>query len=559
MGLSFSGNKGYQYDYQYRYDEYNPNRRMNEYNEDEDDDDEMDNKCNSPCFSFFCPPNSNNGHSNSNNRNGNHNHNSRNRNSKNRIGSRSYNSIIGTPLPDTPNDIKRKRAGMFDNYDGLGLEVEDTQHQHVHQNGNGNGNGNGGGDDSNINSNGELKIRNGISTDNNNNSNNVQHRETAVIHDGLDGERKFMKKYEMCEVLGVGSTSICHRCINKKNRKSFACKIIDKIQIEQRFAGMIEQFHSEIDALQKLSHPNIIKLYDVYTTKSKIYIVMELMGGGELFDYVVQKGTLTEAEASVIVRMVTNALVYMHEQNIIHRDLKPENLLLKHKPNSIYDLEVKIIDFGLSKSTKTEPLAQSFLGTRGYLAPEMLQRRQYSRSVDTWALGVIVFVLLCGCLPFDDDSSQIVSDDIIKSKFHLRFPRWARNLSPSAKDLLSHLLDINSSTRYTAEQAMQHPWICGMTAPKDSMLHSPGRIILTPGKDKDKATNTGNGTGGSDPNYLPPNPKKNDPAAVNRTLMNQIMNNRARSNSLTRNQIVSKRARATSNPRVRQLVRKKSI
>ncbi len=158
-----------------------------------------------------------------------------------------------------------------------------------------------------------------------------------------------MRKYQMCEVLGVGSTSICHRCVNKNTGRSYACKIIDKHQIEQRFAGMISQFHSEIDALRQLHHPNIIQLYDVFTTKKKIYIVMELMAGGELFDYVVQKGTLTEAEASVIVRMVTGALVYMHRCNIIHRDLKPENLLLKYKPNSIYDLEVKIIDFGLSK------------------------------------------------------------------------------------------------------------------------------------------------------------------------------------------------------------------
>lgn len=176
-------------------------------------------------------------------------------------------------------------------------------------------------------------------------------------------------------------------------------------------------------------------------------------------------------------------------------------------------------------------LAQSFLGTRGYLAPEMLQRRQYSRQVDTWALGVIVFVLLCGCLPFDDDSSAIFSDDAIRAKFTLRFPRWARNLSPSAKDLLSKLLDVNSSTRYTAEEALRHPWICGTTAPKDSMLHSPGRIMLTPGK---KAT-----------------PK--NVAAVNRTQMNNMIKNRARENSLTR-------TRANSNPRPqRQLVRKKSI
>jgi len=277
----------------------------------------------------------------------------------------------------------------------------------------------------------------------------------------------------------------------------------------------------EVRALKSLHHPHIIKLYDVYTTAHRIYIVMELMAGGELFDYVVQKGTLTEAEASAIVRMVTSALVYMHEQNIIHRDLKPENLLLTHKPNSIYDIEVKIIDFGLSKSM-SEPMAKSFLGTRGYLAPEMLQRRNYSKAVDTWALGVIVFVLLCGCLPFDDDSASILSDDAVRTKFALRFPRWARNLSPSAKDLLSHLLDINPYTRYSAADAMEHAWVRGKTAPKDSMLHSPGKMMLTPGK------------------KLP-----NQKAAATKVQMTKMIADRSRANSLPRQH--------------RQLVRKKSI
>lgn len=178
---------------------------------------------------------------------------------------------------------------------------------------------------------------------------NRSYNSRCVIYSGDDGEQRLMKKYQMCEVLGVGSTSVCHRCVDRNTGRSFACKIIDKVQIEQRFEGMIDQFHTEIEALKSLNHPNIIKLYDVYTTSNKIYIVMELMAGGELFDYVVKKGTLTEAEASIIVRMVTSALVYMHGQNIMHRDLKPENLLLTHAPKSVHDIEVKIIDFGLSK------------------------------------------------------------------------------------------------------------------------------------------------------------------------------------------------------------------
>lgn len=210
-----------------------------------------------------------------------------------------------------------------------------------------------------------------------------------------------------------------------------------------------------------------------------MFIVMELMSGGELFDYVVQRGTLTEEEASGIVRKVVSALVYMHGKNIIHRDLKPENLLLARRPRSPLDLQVKIIDFGLSKCLEG-PVARSFLGTRGYLAPEMLQRLDYSRAVDAWALGVIIFVLLCGCLPFDDDSQTIPSDDVISKKFHLRYPRWAQNLSESSKDLLSHLLDINPRTRYTAAQALEHPWVTGKDIPKNNYLRSPGKISQSP-------------------------------------------------------------------------------
>eukprot|EP00980_Cylindrotheca_fusiformis_P004814 scaffold1028_cov135-Cylindrotheca_fusiformis.AAC.24 len=298
----------------------------------------------------------------------------------------------------------------------------------------------------------------------------------AQVYEGHDAEAQMQAKYQLMEVLGVGSTSTCHRCIEKRTNLHYACKIIDKKLIEERFQGMMEQFHTEIEALRSLDHPNIIQLLDVYITDGKIFIIMELMEGGELFDYVVQKGTLTEDEAAAIVRKVTSALVYMHTKNIVHRDLKPENLLLRRVPRSSHDaIEVKIIDFGLSKCME-EPVARSFLGTRGYLAPEMLQRREYTKAVDTWALGVIVFVLLCGCLPFDDDSQMVPSDDLVRSRFVLRFPRWAKNLSASAKDLLAHLLDVDSSKRYSAEQALVHPWVTGKEAPKDNLLASPKRI-----------------------------------------------------------------------------------
>lgn len=149
----------------------------------------------------------------------------------------------------------------------------------------------------------------------------------------------------------------------------------------------------------------------------------------------------------------------------------------------------------------------------------MLQRRQYSRAVDTWALGVIVFVLVCGCLPFDDDASTVIPDSIVQSKFRLRFPRWSKDLSPSARDLISKLLNVNPHTRFTAEQALRHPWVVGSTAPKNSLLQSPGRMEM-------KSAHSGK-------------------AAANMTQMNQVLAIRAQANS--------------GNTRHRQMVRKKSI
>mmetsp|Transcript_6353 Transcript_6353/g.10535 ORF Transcript_6353/g.10535 Transcript_6353/m.10535 type:complete len:439 (-) Transcript_6353:4-1320(-) len=361
---------------------------------------------------------------------------------------------MGTPLPGTPMHQRRKRERileearnnpvMMSTYGGLEKETEAYYKPKVLASPTANGNGN-----------------------------------VPQVYEGEDSEKAMHAKYELLEVLGVGSTSTVHRCMDRKTMRDCACKVIDKRHIAERFQGMMEQFHTEIQSLRKLQHPNIIRLYDVFISEEKIFIVMELMHGGELFDYVVQKGTLTEEEASAIVRKVTSAIVYMHSKNIIHRDLKPENLLLRHTPKTPMDLDVKIIDFGLSKCM-VEPVTSSFLGTRGYLAPEMLQRMEYSTAVDTWALGVIVFVLLCGCLPFDDDSQAVPTEDLVRARFVLRFPRWAKDLSGSAKDLLSRLLNVTPGSRYTAEQALHHPWVQGETAPKENRLESPGRIKLSP-------------------------------------------------------------------------------
>ncbi|GKY95469.1 hypothetical protein MPSEU_000508500 [Mayamaea pseudoterrestris] len=419
---------------------------------------------------------------------------------------------FGTPVPDTPIHTRRKREIMTEQLRESGLQGNTVTSSDINNSGQSH----------------HLLIapagvdagRNGANGFVKNNSSNsskflpsnllppTAHPQQpqlpkSIVHDGPTAEQELHDKYQLMEVLGVGSTSTVHRCALKQASSSgtvntndktannsssstnetlyFACKIIDCQLMEERFQGMMSQFQTEIQALQELVHPGIIRLYDVYVCATeKIYIIMELMEGGELFDYVVEKGTLTEEEASRIVRNVISAIAYMHSCNYIHRDLKPENLLLKRPPKSPNEnIDVKIIDFGLSKMMEQD-ITGTFLGTRGYLSPEQLSRRDYTKAVDSWALGVIVFVLLCGCLPFDDDSSAIANDELVRVKFTLRYPRWAKNLSPSAKDLLSHLLDTNPVTRYTADQALEHPWVRGVTAPKDNVLASPGRIKKSP-------------------------------------------------------------------------------
>mmetsp|Transcript_28212 Transcript_28212/g.56333 ORF Transcript_28212/g.56333 Transcript_28212/m.56333 type:complete len:531 (-) Transcript_28212:187-1779(-) len=444
------------------------------------------------CPTLFCPPRD--GSSPSSSRHGNR---SRHGDAISNHSSREDDSF-GTPIPDTPDPVRRIRNAAKKRSEGYNHHGDDDEDDFGEEKKIAGGSfgrcGNSG-------RNGEMRSsrysglekeesgmfsyenRNqfGAGTGRMNGNNGSDNMDCAEIHEGKNAENELYAKYTLLEVLGVGSTSTCHRCIEISTQESRACKIIDKTEIDPKYQSMMDQFYMEIQTLRTLQHPNIIRLFDVYITKEKIYIIMELMEGGELFDYVVQKGTLTEEEASRIVRKVTSALVYMHSKNVIHRDLKPENLLLAHKPRSSHDIEVKIIDFGLSKIMSDGPVASSFLGTRGYLAPEMIQRRQYTKSVDAWALGVIVFVLLCSCLPFDDDCQSIPNSPDLRTKFTLRFPRWAKDLSRSAKDLLNHLLDIDSRRRYTAEQALEHPWVRGDTASKDSLLQSPGRIKPSPG------------------------------------------------------------------------------
>jgi calcium/calmodulin-dependent protein kinase I len=259
-------------------------------------------------------------------------------------------------------------------------------------------------------------------------------------------------KYEIGEELGKGAFSIVKIGINKETGEKFAIKIINKKDAKADQDG--QRLKTEIEILKKVKHPNIVCLKDIYETTDNLYLIMELVTGGELFDKIVEKGQYTEKEASVVVSKMLNAIDYLHQNNIVHRDLKPENILLQKGDDS----EVKISDFGLSKIVGESSLMETACGTPYYVAPEVLSATGYGKSVDLWSIGVITYLLLCGFPPFYGENLPEVFEQILNAEFDFPEPYWT-DVSDEAKDFIKKLLVLDSKKRYTAKQALEHPWI----------------------------------------------------------------------------------------------------
>ncbi|XP_026532003.1 calcium/calmodulin-dependent protein kinase type 1B isoform X2 [Pseudonaja textilis] len=186
---------------------------------------------------------------------------------------------------------------------------------------------------------------------------------------------------------------------------------------------------------------------------------MQLVTGGELFDRIIERGYYTEKDASQLIRQVLEAVNYLHDLGIVHRDLKPENLLYA---TPFEDAKIMITDFGLSK-IEADGIMSTACGTPGYVAPEILEQKAYGKAVDSWALGVISYILLCGYPPFYDENDSELFNQILKAEYEFDSPYWD-DISESAKDFIRHLLERDPEKRFTCEQALQHPWISGDTA-----------------------------------------------------------------------------------------------
>ncbi|XP_011444543.1 calcium/calmodulin-dependent protein kinase type 1-like [Crassostrea angulata] len=264
------------------------------------------------------------------------------------------------------------------------------------------------------------------------------------------------KKYDFKRTLGTGAFSEVVLAEDKSERgKLVAIKCIDRCGL----LGKEESLENEIQVLRRLSHPNIVQLLDVFDDKAHVYLVMELVTGGELFDRIVQKGSYTEKDASNLIKQVLEGVDYMHDRGVVHRDLKPENLLY-YSPDP--DSKIMISDFGLSKTEESGTMATA-CGTPGYVAPEVLAQQPYGKEVDCWSIGVISYILLCGYPPFYDESDAALFQQILRAEYEFDSPYWD-DISESAKDFIRHLMCKNPKQRFTCKQSLAYPWISGNTA-----------------------------------------------------------------------------------------------
>ncbi|XP_063883549.1 serine/threonine-protein kinase DCLK1-like isoform X2 [Scylla paramamosain] len=259
-------------------------------------------------------------------------------------------------------------------------------------------------------------------------------------------------KYSVGRILGDGNFAVVRECVCRKTREEYALKIIDKTKCR----GKEHMIESEVSILRQVSHPNIVSLIEEFHTPTQLYLVMELVKGGDLFDAIASATRYTEKDASSMVRDLTSALDYLHQRSIVHRDIKPENLLVVEYPNDSKSL--KLGDFGLAVEV-TEPL-YTVCGTPTYVAPEILNESGYGLKVDIWATGVITYILLCGFPPFVSatNNQEELFDQILRGSYEFHSPYWD-DISDSARELIVQMIQVDQDKRFSAQEVLDHPWV----------------------------------------------------------------------------------------------------
>ncbi|XP_027351423.1 SNF1-related protein kinase catalytic subunit alpha KIN10-like [Abrus precatorius] len=284
--------------------------------------------------------------------------------------------------------------------------------------------------------------------------------------DGVAGQGMVLPNYKLGKTLGIGSFGKVKVAENVFTGQKVAIKILKRRTIKNM--EMEEKVRREIEVLRLLIHPQIIQLYEVIETPSDIYLVMEYVESGELFDYVAEKGRLQEDEARNIFQQIISGVEHCHRNMVTHRDIRPEKLLLDSECN------VKIIGFGWSSIMRDAHFLKTICGSCNYAAPEVISGKLYAGpEIDVWSCGVILYFLLCGTLPFYDENIPNLFKKIKGGIYTLPC-----HLSLGARDLIPRMLEVDQVKRMTIPQLRQHPWFQALLPP--SLVVSPPNTMQQP-------------------------------------------------------------------------------
>ncbi|KAM4743640.1 serine/threonine-protein kinase BRSK2-like isoform 9-T10 [Anableps anableps] len=264
----------------------------------------------------------------------------------------------------------------------------------------------------------------------------------------------YVGPYRLEKTLGKGQTGLVKLGLHCVTGQKVAIKIVNREKLSESVLMKVER---EIAILKLIEHPHVLKLHDVYENKKYLYLVLEHVSGGELFDYLVKKGRLTPKEARKFFRQIISALDFCHSHSICHRDLKPENLLLDEKNN------IRIADFGMASLQVGDSLLETSCGSPHYACPEVIRGEKYDgRKADAWSCGVILFALLVGALPFDDDNLRNLLEKVKLGVFHM--PHF---IPPDCQNLLRGMIEVDATKRLTLEQIQKHTWyLAGKNEPE---------------------------------------------------------------------------------------------
>ncbi|XP_062859434.1 serine/threonine-protein kinase BRSK2 [Trichomycterus rosablanca] len=256
---------------------------------------------------------------------------------------------------------------------------------------------------------------------------------------------QYVGPYRLEKTLGKGQTGLVKLGVHCITGQKVAIKIVNREKLSESVLMKVER---EIAILKLIEHPHVLKLHDVYENNKYLYLVLEHVSGGELFDYLVKKGRLTPKEARKFFRQIISALDFCHSHSICHRDLKPENLLLDEKNN------IRIADFGMASLQVGENLLETSCGSPHYACPEVIRGEKYDgRRADVWSCGVILFALLVGALPFDHDNLRQLLEKVKSGVFHM--PHF---IPPDCQSLLRGMIEVDPTKRLTLEQIQKHAW-----------------------------------------------------------------------------------------------------